>query len=126
MKEKKINIVNPFDTTLQFLSNGQDSTETGKPNNRIEKARQKPVPIQNRPKTDKNGKEYKRKRYNLLLVPSVYEDIVKIADVEKISANEAINRAIKLYIKHKKDTLGKYFEIEKLKVSDKTESMNNA
>jgi len=61
----------------------------------------------------------KRKRYNLLLVPSVFEDIQKIAYVEKISANEAINQALSHYRNEKKTILEKYAEIDKLIESDK-------
>jgi len=121
MPIKNLNLTNPVDNALQFLSAAQDSTEMEKPNAKTESATHKQVPIQDRPKTDMHGKELKRKRYNLLLAPSLYEDVEKIAYVENISANEAINRALALYKENKNDTLKQYAEIEKLKASGKTE-----
>ena len=76
--------------------------------------------IQYRPKTGKNGKELKRKRYNLLLYPSLYKEIEKIAYVKRISVNEAVNQAIELYLNVGKNELEKYDDIEKLKESKNT------
>jgi hypothetical protein len=123
MPDKNHKYDNPLDmdSITQFLSVMQDSTETGKPVTKTENVKHKSIPIQDRPKTDRNGRELKRKRYNLLLVPSLYEDIEKIAYVQNISANEAINRALAFYLEKEKETLDKYAEIEKLKMSEKTD-----
>jgi hypothetical protein len=119
MSIKNLKISNPVDPALQFLSQVQDDSAEEKSNANTEPGTRKPIPIQDRSKTDKNGRELKRKRYNLLLVPSIFEDIEKIAYVEKISANEAINRALVLYRENEKDTLEKFIEIEKLKASNR-------
>jgi hypothetical protein len=79
---------------------------------------QRSVPIQDRPKTGKNGKELKRKRFNPLILPSLFEDIKKIAYVEKSSINEIFNRALESYRDARKDILAKYAEIEKLKAGN--------
>jgi hypothetical protein len=50
-------------------------------------------------------------------VPSLFVDIEKIAYVENISINEAVNRALEFYCDTKSDILTKYAEIEKLKGS---------
>lgn len=42
-------------------------------------------------------KETKSKRYNLLLKPSLHGDLEKIATMQRISVNEAVNRALKAY-----------------------------
>jgi len=125
MPEKNRNYENPLDNTLQFLSGTQDSTETEKTVTKTESVKRKPIPLEGRPKTDRHGRELKRKRYNLLLVPSLYGDIEKIAYVQDISANEAINRALAFYLENEKETLEKYAEIERLKASDKKEKVTN-
>lgn len=111
----KINIKNPVNSALEFISAEQNSPELKKEETKIVNNQSKKIPIQNRNKTDKNGRELKRKRYNLLLVPSIYKDIEKIAYIEKISTNEAINKAILLYTKENKTSLEKYEEFEILK-----------
>ena len=113
---KKNNINNnPVDSILPFLSSSSPNLSSDYSTERnIEEVR-KTIPIQNRNKFDKNGNELKRKRYNLLFIPSLYRNIEKIAYVENESVNEAINQAIALYIDSKKDILAKYNEIEMLK-----------
>ena len=122
MPEKNHKFVNPLDSTLQFLSITPDSTETEKTVTKTESVKRKPIPLKDRPKTDKHGRELKRKRCNLELLPSLHENIKKIAYVKNISANEAINRALRLYLETEKENLEKYTEIEKLKKTDKKES----
>jgi hypothetical protein len=118
MQTKKLKIENPVDTALQFISNIQIEQEDAKSGTNQNSVEVKPIPIQDKLKTDKKGKELKRKRYNLLLIPSIYNDIERISYVENISVNEAINRALELYRITKKDSLVKYDEIEKLKSDD--------
>ena len=117
---KKLNIENPVDTALQFLSNAQENPEVEKTGIEHDINKQKPMRIENRLKTGKNGKELKCKRYNLLLYPSLYKEIEKIAYVKRISINEAVNQAIELYLNVGKNELEKYVEIEKLKESNNT------
>jgi hypothetical protein len=114
MSIKKINIQNPVDIAAQFISSVQDGLEGDKPSTDQNAVLEEPVPVRDRPKTAKDGRELKRKRYNLLLIPSTYGDIEKIAYVEKISVNEAVNRALAMYREAKKDILTKYAVIEKL------------
>jgi len=116
---KSLKIENPVDTALQFFSTLQGDKideRPGKDDQDILVPRKAVVPIQHRAKSDKSGKELKRKRFNLLFLPSLFETIEKIAYVEKITINEAVNRAIKLYCDSNKDILAKHAEIEKLKV----------
>jgi len=110
-------IVNPIDSALQFISSPNEMVHHEEMRQNNVQTDRKPIPIRNRSKIDKNGKELKRKRYNLLLLPSLCEDISKIAYVEKISINEAVNQAMVLYRDSKIDILNKYVEIEKLKSS---------
>jgi hypothetical protein len=118
MPMKNLNIPNPVDVTLQFLSAVEDEQPKGKPATEDNITTQRAIPIQDRPKTDKNGRELKRKRFNLLLLPSLFEDIKKIAYFEKSTLNETVNRALELYRDTKRDILAKYAEIEKLKASN--------
>jgi len=122
MPHKNLKIENPVDPTLQFLSNLQNDQVEEKPG-KVDQDMfiKRAVSLHHRPKTDKNGKELKRKRFNLLLLPSLFKDMEKIAYVENITINEAVNRAIKLYCQSNKGTVAKYAEIEKLKVIDPTE-----
>jgi hypothetical protein len=115
----KINkIENPVDVTLQFLSSNQDDpAEENRSLDHNLTVRQS-VTVQARSKTDKKGKELKSKRFNLLFLPSLFRDIEKIAYVENISINEAVNRALEFYCDTKSDILTKYAEIEKLKGSN--------
>ena len=100
---------NPVDKTLDISRNNTVKTQR-----------------QNRKKTkfDENGQERKEKRRNLLILPSLYKEIEKIAYVEKISANEAINRAIELYCKRNKNKLGLYARIEEMKANNESEKVN--
>lgn len=117
MPKKSLVNDNPFNSTLQFLSNTEDIASNNAQDDNPVKSKEKPIPIQNRIKVDKNRKELKRKRYNLLLIPSLYAEIAKIAYVEKISVNEAINQALELYKKQNKCLLDKFAEIERLRGS---------
>lgn len=54
--------------------------------------------------------ETKSKRYNLLLKPSLHEDIEKIAVMQRISVNEAVNRALAAYIETYSNLIDKYNE----------------
>lgn len=52
--------------------------------------------------------ETKSKRYNLLLKPSLHEDLEKIATMQRISVNEAVNRALKAYRDTHSDLIDKF------------------
>jgi hypothetical protein len=119
MLQKNNKYENPVDSIAQFLTPSQDSQAVEKPDDSLNITERKLIPIQNRPKTDKEGRVLKRKRLNLVILPSLVEDIKKIAYVENIAINEAVNRALELYRDTHKDILAKYAEIEKLKTSNK-------
>ena len=116
---KKLNITNPVDDFIsQSVIKQPDIPSDGNQETVEKTGGRKTVHIQDRPKVDKNGKELKRKRYNLLLLPSIYSDIEKIAYVKKIKPNEAINQALVMYRDANRDKLVQYTEIEKLKTSN--------
>ena len=98
MVKKSLVNDNPVDGILPFLSTNLINPSTDIPIENRKEESQIHIPIQNRNKRDKNGKELKRKRYNLLFFPSLYNDLEKIAYVEKISINEAVNQAIAQYL----------------------------
>lgn len=52
--------------------------------------------------------ELKSKRVNLLIKPSVYQDIAKIATMKRISVNELINTALESYAADHKELIAKY------------------
>jgi len=115
---KKINITNPVDTFVsQFAIQPPDIPSGGNEETIENIGERKTVHIQDRPKVDKDGKELKRKRFNPLILHSLFNDIEKIAYVEHTSINEAVNRALIMYRDAKKDVLAQYAEIEKLKLS---------
>jgi predicted HicB family RNase H-like nuclease len=53
-------------------------------------------------------RELKKKRLNLIIQPSLYEDLSKIAYVKKISVNELICQAAKEYRDNEKRALDRY------------------
>jgi predicted HicB family RNase H-like nuclease len=53
-------------------------------------------------------KELKKKRLNLIIQPSLYEDMGKIAYVKQISVNELICQAAKEYRNNEKRVLDRY------------------
>lgn len=53
-------------------------------------------------------KEIKSKRLNLLIKPTIYKDIEKIATMERISTNELINRVLEQYSTEQADLIKKY------------------
>jgi hypothetical protein len=55
-----------------------------------------------------DGKETKSKRLNLLLQPSVFEDVTKIAHMKRTSANDLINAILKDYAEREAETISKY------------------
>ena len=52
--------------------------------------------------------ENKSKRYNLLIYPSLHEDLSKIAAMQRISVNELMNRALEGYRDEHKQLIEKY------------------
>lgn len=54
------------------------------------------------------GKETKSKRLNLLIKPTLYRNIEKIATMERISTNELINRVLEQYAREQAEAIAKY------------------
>ena len=55
--------------------------------------------------------ETKSKRVNLLLRPSVYRQIEKLAAMQRTSPNDLINTILASYAEQERDTIEKYNEI---------------
>jgi len=72
-------------------------------------------------KFNENDRELKQKRKNFVILPSVFEKIEKIAYVDNISVNEAINRALVLYCKKFEKKIGLYAKIEEMKANNDSE-----
>ena len=53
-------------------------------------------------------RETKSKRLNLLVKPSLYRNMEKIATMERISTNELINRVLESYVNSHSDTIERY------------------
>jgi len=60
-----------------------------------------------KPRTD----ETKSKRINLLIQPSVIEDMGKIAHMKQTSVNDLINTVLKNYVKREASTISKYEDV---------------
>jgi len=69
----------------------------------------KTVPGKGRPKTDRETK----KRVSLAILPSLYNDIQKIAFVERKSASEIISYCLKQHVKRNSDKLSEYEQIKR-------------
>jgi len=72
-------------------------------------------------KFNENDRELKQKRKNFVILPSVFDKIAKIAYVDNISVNEAINRALVLYCKKFEKKIGLYAKIEEMKATNDSE-----
>jgi predicted HicB family RNase H-like nuclease len=124
MPKNGFNFDNPIDNVLEELSSNQDTSRDERfyesQINNIQKTPIKEILTEKKTKFNENNKELKQKRHNLKIIPSLYKDIEKIAYVEKISANEAINRAIELYCKKNKNKLGLYSKIEEIKANNES------
>ena len=72
-----------------------------------QKPKRKASPLKAEEPTVKRGyqviPEYKKERLQLLLKPSTKEDLKKIAQKDKISVNELINRILEDYIKGREE-----------------------
>lgn len=54
-----------------------------------------------------------KKRYNLVILPSVYEDVQKIAYIERRSVSEIVGELLANYAKANADKLAEYDETKK-------------
>jgi len=125
MPKNKFDFENPIENVFDELSSNQDTQINEKldenPERKTHKTPQIAIPKKLKQKLKEKDRELKQKRRNLLILPSLYKEIEKIAYVEKISANEAINQAIELYCKRNKTKLGLYAKIEEIKATNDSE-----
>ena len=61
--------------------------------------------------TQEDTQETKSKRLNLLLRPTLHRDLGKLAQMERTSTNELINRVLTEYAEQNADKIQKYDEI---------------
>lgn len=64
--------------------------------------------IKNAKDSQPNHKEVKSKRLNLLLQPSVFEDLSKIAHMKQTSVNNLINSILRDYRENESKSIEKY------------------
>lgn len=57
-----------------------------------------------------DDREIKSKRLNLLIKPTLYKNVEKIATMERISTNELINRVLEQYTVEQAELITKYNE----------------
>jgi hypothetical protein len=111
MRTKQLNLENPVDQFISSYTNFDAETgETGPVPDKREKIR-----IQDRPIAGRDGKELKRKRLNLLLLPSLYKAMEKIAYVKGVSVNEIIGKALAEYRDNEKRALDTYDKMIKMR-----------
>lgn len=55
--------------------------------------------------------ETKTKRLNLLLLPSLFQDLEKVSTMKRTSVNNLINVVLKEYVEDNKDLIDKYIEV---------------
>lgn len=117
------NSKNPAEAAVdQFLTSEPDNQTDEKPDIGRNETVKIQKPSRKKSKFNENDRELKQKRRNLLILPSVYDNIVKIAYVDKTSANEVINRALELYCKRNEKKIGLYAKIEKMKTNNEPEA----
>ena len=58
-----------------------------------------------------DGVELKSKRLNLLLKPSIFTGVDKIATMRRVSFNEAVNQALSEYVEAHADLIAKYDDV---------------
>jgi hypothetical protein len=61
--------------------------------------------------THNTARETKSKRLNLLIFPSIHEDMGKIARVDGVSVNELINKVLDDYRKERAAAIARYHTI---------------
>ena len=100
----------------KFLSNTsttRDTDNTHNEDNTHNKHVEQQSLIDNSADIDNASKEVKSKRLNLLIQPSLLEDVKKVAYIDKLSVNESIIRLIKGYTEQsqQQDKIKKYDEL---------------
>lgn len=101
MAKKSIQVENP---ALQFISTANEEA----PVEEVKGAAEfKGLKRGRKPSTE----ETKTKRLNLLMLPSVCDDITKIAAMKRLSTNELINNILQDYAKDNAELIEKYIEV---------------
>lgn len=59
-------------------------------------------------KVNRSKKETKSKRLNLVIRPSLYQDVEKIAYMKKNSPNDQISKCLEEYVESNQDLIDKY------------------
>jgi predicted HicB family RNase H-like nuclease len=129
MSKKSFKGVNP---ALAFISGTEEPATEGKREDRPENEALNTLDTQNTDNTHikqaarserrtqdtplkegaKNaGKETKSKRLNLILQPSLFENMSKIAHMRQTSVNDLINTLLREYTEREADTINKYDNI---------------
>ena len=80
--------------------------------NAEEPAKKEPVFVAH-PKKSDYAAENKSKRLNLLVRPSVYDDIKRLANIDNTTPNNLINEALAAYCNQRKADIQKYYEYHK-------------
>lgn len=91
---------------LQFISNAEDTHNTDYALNTEDTSN-----IHNTHDKHNTQQERKTKRLNLLLQPSMLEDLSKIAYMKKTSINDLINSVLKEYTATESASIIKYNEV---------------
>lgn len=106
MNKKNFNeVANP---ALQFMSQLTEEDTAISDDNIMEKATDhKELKRGRKPSTE----ETKTKRLNLLMLPSVCENISKIATMKRTSTNDLINSILQNYIEQNQEIIDKYTEV---------------
>lgn len=104
MAKKSFNeITNP---ALQFMTQPEgERTAAAEPTDKA--ADFKGLKRSRKPSTE----ETKSKRLNLLMLPSVYDSISKLATMQRTSVNELVNSLLQAHIKENEELLQKYNDV---------------
>lgn len=70
-----------------------------------------PAPVKKAERPKKPTAERKTRRLNLLLQPSVLEDVSKIATMRRTSVNDLINEVLRAYAKKNADVIRTHDEV---------------
>lgn len=98
MAKKSFKADNP---ALQFITGPAVSEPAPKPKRKAQEMKPaqgaRPVKVKRAPAPQANTEERKTKRLNLLLQPSIMDDLKKIAAMKQTSVNDLINTVLKDY-----------------------------
>lgn len=101
MSKKNFNVDNP---ALQFITPTEENDPSSKDlalSHAVEQKRGRPA----------SKEETKTKRLNLLILPSVHENIDKIAAMKRSSINDLINSILIDYVQENSELINKYNQV---------------